>query len=184
MQQSTIFCVLATGVPLTSILFCRINAVDRTLTMLADRFQASPLQELVLKHNALTENGLRCLWPLMCGKHLKRLDLTNCGLDEDAMLVLENAMAGEGGILAASIEELRLGRNALGETGAVTIGRFVRNCSNLRVVDVSYIGAGDNSSDIAAGLRQLTDSGNHKLIYLDLSSSVDSATYSSWIYIL
>ena len=152
--------------------------------MLADRFQASPLQELVLKHNALTENGLRCLWPLMCGKHLKRLDLTNCGLDEDAMLVLENAMAGEGGILAASIEELRLGRNALGETGAATIGRFVRNCSNLRVVDVSYIGAGDNSSDIAAGLRQLTDSGNHKLIYLDLSSSVDSATYSSWIYIL
>ena len=139
---------------------------------LAHAFSNSPLVELELSDNALGERGLTRLTPLLNGHSLQRIYLSNCGLSLASMETLRDAVLGNEGKMAKTLEEIVLDRNMIGVQGAAVVREFLKECTNLQLI--SYRGCRpdrEGTKYICQALDELTAAGDSKLRHIDMDDT-------------
>ncbi|KAL0023690.1 hypothetical protein WJX79_002056 [Trebouxia sp. C0005] len=114
------------------------------------------LQQLVLAHNHLSDEGVRLLQPALA--LLRRLDLRGCHIGSQGAQCLATALRE-----AHSLEVLRLDDNPLTEHGGSALAAGVWHSQSLRELHLCNTGIGDE------GLSRLAQALTHasQLTYLD-----------------
>ncbi|KAA6426274.1 MAG: hypothetical protein FRX49_03386 [Trebouxia sp. A1-2] len=117
------------------------------------------LQQLVLAHNHLSDEGVRLLQPALA--LLRRLDLRGCHIGSQGAQCLATALRE-----AHSLEVLRLDDNPLTEHGGSALAAGVWHSQSLRELHLCNTGIGDE------GLSRLAQALTHasQLTYLDVSA--------------
>ncbi|DBA99337.1 TPA: RNA-DNA hybrid ribonuclease [Trebouxia sp. C0006] len=117
------------------------------------------LQQLVLAHNHLSDEGVRLLQPALA--LLRRLDLRECNIGSQGAQCIATALRE-----TDSLEVLRLDDNPLAEQGGSTLAAGVWQCQSLRELHLCNTGIGDE------GLSRLAQALPHasQLTYLDVSA--------------
>ena len=125
--------------------------------------------ELELSENALGERAMQRLAPLLNGHTLQRIYFSNCGLSFASLEIMKDAIVGNDGKMANSLEELVLDKNMIGVNGARVVGDILKVCTNLQLL--SYRGCRplkEGTKHICQGLEELTGGDNSKLRHLDM----------------
>ena len=136
---------------------------------LAQAFADSKLIEVSMNDNAMGPRGLSRI-NLLFNSPLQRLSFSNCGLSEESMKMLKDAVLGNDGRIAKSLTDLVLDKNMIGKEGSKLVGDFLKSCKQLQYF--SYAGCRperEGSKAICEGIRSLTqDNESVRLRYLNL----------------
>jgi Ran GTPase-activating protein (RanGAP) involved in mRNA processing and transport len=136
---------------------------------LAQAFANSKLIEVSMNDNAMGPRGLSRI-NLLFNSPLQRLYFSNCGLSEESMKMLKDAVLGNDGRIAKSLTDLVLDKNMIGKEGAKLVGDFLKSCRKLQYF--SYAGCRperEGSKAICEGIRDLTqDNDSVRLRHLNL----------------